>query len=109
MVQLIDMLKKESVGFIAEVHVKMNPLLSLHDLVLFTKYGVQMQQTLQAVKKFSGVLKMEFGIDKYTIAVFKPDKSSKTSNADLGVAIKKFDFEETHKHTYIKIRRRRWH
>jgi len=75
-------------------------LFCMHDLKLFSRDESELQQELTIVKTFSDDVKTEFGLDKYTTAVFKHGKLTKRQNVSLNnqTVIRSLELNEMFKH-----------
>jgi hypothetical protein len=71
------MLNKQGAGYEVKGKNKVRSLFCMDGLKLFSRDETKLQQELTIVKTFSDNIQMEFGLGKYTSAVFKHDQLTK--------------------------------
>ena len=94
------MLNKQGAKYEVKGKNKVSYLFCMDDLKLFSKDESELQQELTIVKTFSDDIRMEFGLDKYTRAVFKLGKLTKNQNFSLNdqTVIRNLELDEIFKY-----------
>jgi len=100
LVPLTNMLNKQGAKYEVKGKNKVSYLFCMDDLKLFSKDESELQQELTIVKTFSDDIRMEFGLDKYTRAVFKLGKLTKNQNFSLNdqTVIRNLELDEIFKY-----------
>jgi len=97
---LTNMLNKQGAEYEIKGKNKVSSLFCMDDLKLFSRGGSKLQQELPIVKTCSDDIRTEFGLDRYTTAVFKHGKVTKSQNNSLNnqTVIRTLELDETFKY-----------
>lgn len=77
------MLNKQGARYEVKEENKVSHLCYMDDIKLFSRYKTKLQQDLNTVKTFTNDIRMQSGLDKWTTAVFKHGKITKSQNISL--------------------------
>jgi len=80
---LTNVLNKQGAEYEIKGKNKVSYLFCMDDLKLFSRGESKLQQELTIVKTCSDDIRTEFGLDRYTTAVFKHGKLTKSQNNSL--------------------------